>query len=141
MNRLPAKLPRDYASLLSQVKDRIRQAQTRAVLSANAEMIWLYWDVGQMLLRRQAQKGWGAGVLDRLARDIHNDLAEVKGFSRRNLFLMTQFCREYPNLSEIVQPAVAQLASSPTLSVFPPTANNPVSDSSSSCSAMEQAAS
>jgi hypothetical protein len=46
MNRPPAKLPRDYASLLSQVKDRIRQAQTRAALSANAEMIWLYWDVG-----------------------------------------------------------------------------------------------
>jgi predicted nuclease of restriction endonuclease-like (RecB) superfamily len=122
MNKLPAKLPRDYASLLSQVKDRIRQAQTRAVLSANAEMIWLYWDVGQMLLRRQAQKGWGAGVLDRLARDIHNDLAEIKGFSRRNLFLMTQFCREYPNLSEIVQPAIAQLASGRTLSASPPTA-------------------
>jgi hypothetical protein len=69
MTKLPAKLPRDYASLLRQVKDRIRQAQTRAVLSANPEMIWLYWDVGQLLLRRQAQKGWGAGVLERLAKE------------------------------------------------------------------------
>jgi predicted nuclease of restriction endonuclease-like (RecB) superfamily len=121
MNKLPAKLPRDYASLLSQVKDRIRQAQTRAVLSANAEMIWLYWDVGQMLLRRQAQKSWGADILERLARDIYNDLARLKGFSRRTLFLMTQFCREYPNLPEIVQPAIAQLASNRALSVSPPT--------------------
>src|SRR5471030_749569 len=101
MNKLPAKLPRDYASLLGQVKDRIRQAQTRAVLSANAEMIHLYWEVGRLLVQQQATQGWGAGVLRRLASDLHNELPEVKGFSERNLKLMTQFHREYPQLSEI----------------------------------------
>jgi hypothetical protein len=35
--------------LLADIKTRIRQAQSRAVMSANAEMIRLYWDVGQMV--------------------------------------------------------------------------------------------
>ncbi len=34
-----------YSELLTAVKSRIRQAQTRAMLSANAEMIMMYWDV------------------------------------------------------------------------------------------------
>jgi hypothetical protein len=44
----PAKLL-DYAVLLGQVKDRIRHAQVRAVLSVNAELIRLYWDIGRIL--------------------------------------------------------------------------------------------
>jgi hypothetical protein len=34
-----------YADLLGQIKQRIRQGQTRAVLAANAEMVSMYWDV------------------------------------------------------------------------------------------------
>jgi predicted nuclease of restriction endonuclease-like (RecB) superfamily len=49
-----------------------------------------------------------------LATDLHNDLPEVKGFSVRNLKLMTQFFREYPDFSAIGQPPVAQLSTAPT---------------------------
>ena len=109
MSKLPAKFLRDYVNLLGQVKDRIRQAQTRAVLSANAEMIHLYWDVGRLLAQQQTAQGWGAGVIRRLATDLRNELPEVKGFSERNLKLMTQFHREYPLFFEIGQQPVAQL--------------------------------
>lgn len=101
-----------YSDLLDKIKARIRHGQTRAVLSANAEMMHTYWDVGRMLCERQVQAGWGAGVLPRLARDLHNALPEVKGFSVRNLKLMTQFYREYSDLSLIGQQAVAQLDAS-----------------------------
>ena len=33
----------------SDIKQRIRQAQTRAVLAVNAELIRLYWEIVQML--------------------------------------------------------------------------------------------
>ena len=46
----------DYAGLLGRIKDRIRQAQARAVLAANGEMIRLYWDVGDILVERQARR-------------------------------------------------------------------------------------
>jgi hypothetical protein len=41
-----------YGSLLIEIKDRIRQAQTRAALSANSEMIAMYWDIGRMIHQR-----------------------------------------------------------------------------------------
>ena len=74
-----------YGSLLIEIKDRIRQAQTRAVLSANSEMIAMYWDIGRMIHQRQQMEGWGAGVIPRLAVDLKNELPEVKGFSERNI--------------------------------------------------------
>ena len=98
-----------YSDLLTDIKTRIRQAQTRAVMSASAEMIMMYWDIGRMVEERQHLEGWGAAVIPRLSRDIHNDLPEIKGFSERNLKRMIRFYREYPRLVEKVPQAVAQL--------------------------------
>ena len=99
-----------YSDLLTDIKTRIRQAQTRAVMSASAEMIIMYWDIGRMVEERQHLEGWGAAVIPRLSRDIHNDLPEIKGFSERNLKRMIRFYREYPGLVEKVPQAVAQLS-------------------------------
>jgi predicted nuclease of restriction endonuclease-like (RecB) superfamily len=97
-----------YSDLLGDIKARIRQAQIKAILSANAEMILMYWDIGQMILERQQREGWGAAVIPRLSRDIRNDLPEEKGFSERNIKRMLRFYREYPTLPKVPQP-VAQL--------------------------------
>lgn len=102
----------NYNGLLAEIKNRIAQAQTRAVLAANTELISLYWQIGQLLATRQTQAGWGKGVIPRLAQDIHNELPEMKGFSERNLKLMAQFYNIYPTLfinNQIGQPLVAQL--------------------------------
>ncbi|HEX2770340.1 MAG TPA: PDDEXK nuclease domain-containing protein, partial [Geobacteraceae bacterium] len=98
-----------YADLLGDIKIRIRQAQVQATLSVNAEMILMYWDIGRLITERQQREGWGAGVLRRLAADLKSELTEVKGFSERNIKLMTQFWREYPDLMTIGQRPVAQL--------------------------------
>lgn len=100
-----------YNDLLSDIKQRIQQGQTRAALSANAEMLMTYWDIGHMLHLRQQEEGWGAGVIPRLSKDLRNDLPEVKGFSERNFGRMIRFYREYPGLSAILPQAVAKLGS------------------------------
>jgi predicted nuclease of restriction endonuclease-like (RecB) superfamily len=104
----------NYAGLLADIKQRIRTAQVRTAMAGNTSMLILYWEIGGVLAERQKTEGWGAAVLPRLATDLHNDLPEVKGFSVRNLKLMTQFFREYPDFSAIGQPPVAQLADSST---------------------------
>jgi len=98
-----------YSDLLTDIKLRIRQAQTKAVFSANTELILLYWDIGRMIESRQQSEGWGTAVIPRLSRDIHNDLPAMKGFSERNLKRMIRFYREYPVLVEKVPQTVAQL--------------------------------
>jgi len=94
-----------YGSLLTEIKDRIRQAQTRAALSVNAEMIGMYWDIGRMIHQKQQLEGWGRGIIPRLARDIRNELPEVKGFSERNIGYMIRFFREYGDPPILQQPA------------------------------------
>lgn len=98
-------LPADYAGLLADIKQRVRHAQTRAVLAVNAELIRLYWEIGAIIDRRQKEEGWGAGVIPRLARDLHNELPEEKGFSERNIKRMLAFYREYPHLEFVPQAA------------------------------------
>ena len=61
-------LPSGYAPLLADLKARVRAAQVRAVLSVNRELILLYWHIGGRILRCQREEGWGAKVVERLAR-------------------------------------------------------------------------
>ena len=98
-----------YAPFLAAVKNRIRAAQVKATLAANAELVHLYWDIGRAIAAMQEKQGWGAGVIPRLARDITNALPEVKGFSERNIKRMLAFAREYSAFNSIVPQAVAQL--------------------------------
>lgn len=105
---------KDYKSLLTDIKARIRIAQTKAALAINAEMIMLYWDIGRIIKRLQREQGWGATVVTRLANDIKNELPEVKGFSERNLLFMVQFYKEYGAEDSIVKQPVSQLENTDT---------------------------
>ncbi len=99
----------DYEALLTDVKSRIQLGQTRAVSAINAELIRLYWDIGAMIQNRQTEEGYGTAVIPRLAKDIVNELPEIKGFSERNLKRMLNFHRTYRDLNAVVPQAVAQL--------------------------------
>lgn len=107
----------DFAALLADVKVRIQGAQTRAVLAVNVELVRLYWDIGLIIQDRQKRAGWGAAVIPRLARELHNELPDLKDFSERNIKLMVQLASEYPHAfrapDSIGQPPVAQLSSDP----------------------------
>lgn len=106
---MSANLPTDYPRLLEDIKERIRTAQVRASLSVNRELILLYWEIGLLIFERQQREGWGAGVIPRLARDLKNELPDVRGFSERNIKRMTRFYREYQSLFPIVPQPVAQI--------------------------------
>lgn len=106
------KTNKEYVELLAQVKTRIQSAQARAALSANAEMIGMYWDIGRMIHERQEREGWGAGVIPRLAVDLRNDFPEQKGFSERNIGRMIAFYREYAADDYFLPQPVAKLPGS-----------------------------
>lgn len=107
--KVTATVPTGYGPLLAELKSRVRAAQVKAALSVNAHLVWLYWQVGHGIAQQQAKEGWGAGVIPRLAADLHAEFPELKGFSERNLKRMIAFYREYPDVFPIVPPAVAQL--------------------------------
>jgi len=98
----------DYEDFLRLLSDRIRDARTRAVLAVHRELVTLYWQIGSDILTRQAQQGWGAKVIDRLARDLRQAFPEMKGFSPRNLKYMRAFAEAWPDF-EFVQQVAAQI--------------------------------
>lgn len=101
-------LPHDYAQVLADLKRRIARERLRVVLSANAAMVVLYWDIGRTILDRQIQEGWGARVIDRLAADLRKAFPDMHGFSPRNLKYMRAFAAAWPDRA-IVQRVVAQI--------------------------------
>ena len=100
--------PPGYADWLSDLKNRIHSAQQRAALAVNRELVLLYWQIGRDILARQAEQGWGAKVIERLAQDLRNAFPQMKGFSPRNLKYMRAFAEAWPD-SEFVQEVLAQL--------------------------------
>lgn len=103
-----AHLPADYKNVLSELKERIRRERLKVTLSANTSMTLMYWDIGRVILERQAQEGWGAKVIDRLSEDLKHSFPEMSGLSARNLKYMRKFAEAWPE-SIVVQRSVAQI--------------------------------
>jgi predicted nuclease of restriction endonuclease-like (RecB) superfamily len=100
--------PAGYSDWLAELKTRIHSAQQRATLAVNRELVLLYWQIGRDILVRQAEQGWGAKVIDRLAHDLRTAFPTMKGFSPRNLKYMRAFAEAWPD-AEFVQAVLAQL--------------------------------
>ncbi len=101
-------LPGGYSELLNELKDKIRSSRVKAALSANHELVLLYWHIGKGILGRQQKEGWGAKVIDRLSVDLTHAFPEMKGFSPRNLKYMRAFAEAYSGQS-FVQQVAAQI--------------------------------
>ena len=76
-------LTKNYLEVLSSLKDKIRLAKQRASLSVNAELIAVYWEIGNAILEQQKIEGWGAKIISQLARDLKIEFPDMKGFSER----------------------------------------------------------
>ncbi len=50
-------LGREYEAFLRDLKERIRDAQLRAAIAVNRELVLLYWRIGHEILTRQQQQG------------------------------------------------------------------------------------
>ena len=68
----------------------------------------LYWQIGRDILARQAEQGWGAKVIERLAHDLRTAFPDMQGFSPRNLKYMRAFAEAWPD-AQFVQEVLAQL--------------------------------
>ncbi|MEY3442884.1 MAG: hypothetical protein RLZZ519_1165 [Bacteroidota bacterium] len=98
----------NYTFILGTLKEKIKQAKLRAVLSVNAELLGIYWEIGRVIAANESQAGWGAKIIDRLASDLKLEFPDMKGFSPRNLRYMREFHLAYPGFS-ILQHRAAKL--------------------------------
>ena len=101
-------MPDGYGLFLENLKARIKQERLKAVFSANAAMVLMYWDIGTLILGKQQEQGWGAKIIDRLSHDLKKAFPQISGFSPRNLKYMRKFAQSWPD-KQIVQEVLAQI--------------------------------
>jgi len=110
-------MPAAYATAFAEIKERIRRAQYAALKSVNKQLVGLYWDIGRIILERQAAEGWGKSVVERLSADLRQEFPGVGGFSVQNLWYMRQFYAEYHG-NERLQPLVGEIAWAHNLAIM-----------------------
>lgn len=98
-------LSKKYLSFVEDVKQQIQKTRIQISCSANRGLIELYWWIGQQIVERQIQHGWGKAIVERLAEDLRHSFTTTLGFSARNLWDMRHFYleyKDYPNLRQLV---------------------------------------
>ena len=95
----------EYLDLVQMVKQEIKQAQYKATLSVNKDLIILYYGIGRII---NEHKSWGNKFIENLAADIKLAFPDAKGYSVRNLKYMAKFAATYED-EKFVQQAVAQI--------------------------------
>jgi predicted nuclease of restriction endonuclease-like (RecB) superfamily len=101
MSKNSLQLPADYAGLLIEIKERVRAAQYQALKMVNNELVGLYWDIGKLILERQAGDTWGKSVVQQLAKDLRTEFPGVGGFSTSNLWRMKAFFEAYTDSEKL----------------------------------------
>jgi len=113
MSPLPDK---NYQQLLNSLKEKIRQARVKAVVSVNYYLIQVYWEIGSAIAQQQHAEGWGAKTVDNLSKDLKVEFTDMKGLSPRNLRYMRDFANAYPHFP-FLQAPLAKLPDVPILQV------------------------
>ena len=93
----------------NKIVEMIEQARQNALHSVNAELIKLYWNVGEYLSVESAKAAWGDAFIDETARYIKDNCPGIRGFNRRGLYRMRQFYETY-NGNEFVSALLTQIS-------------------------------
>ncbi|MDR6561182.1 MULTISPECIES: PDDEXK nuclease domain-containing protein [unclassified Arcicella] len=84
----------------------IKQSQANAIRAVNAELINLYWNIGEYISSKIEQSEWGDSVVTELAKYIQQNEPDLKGFSNKNIWRMKQFYeayKDFPKLSTLLR--------------------------------------
>jgi predicted nuclease of restriction endonuclease-like (RecB) superfamily len=103
-----ARLEATYYSILTSLKEKIRNARVKAAVLVNTQLLSTYWEIGNAINEQEQQAGWGKKIVDQLAADLKAEFPDMKGLSPRNLRYMREFAIAYPQFL-ILQDGVAKL--------------------------------
>lgn len=91
-----AMLPIGYEEWRKKIEHLIETSKLNAALHVNTDMLQLYWNIGNDIIAKQKQYGWGTQVVEQLSADLTRRFPDDKGYSTRNLHYMKKFAETYP---------------------------------------------
>lgn len=97
----------------------INEARSRVYSKANAELVFLYFNVGKFVSEKVVDGNWGDGTVNDLAAYITEKQPLLRGFNRRGLYRMKQFYEAYSS-AEIVSTLLTEFKKDEIQFVSPP---------------------
>lgn len=94
--------PDAYNEFLSDVATAVQQHRVQAIQSVQTISNQLYWNIGELIIQKQEEFGWGKSVILLLSRDLPQLIGEGVSWSPRNLQFMKQLVAEYSNVKQPV---------------------------------------
>ncbi len=109
MSKARIQLDNDYSLLLKEIKWKVKTSQIKASIRVNSELLLMYWDLGKLIVNKQAETNWGDGFISQLSKDLSEEFPEMKGFSISNIKFIKQWYSYYSQTFEKSQQAVSQI--------------------------------
>jgi len=103
----------EYKKFIKKIKSKVREAQIRASVKVNVELLKFYWEFGEEIIKKQKNSNWGSAFLKNLSQDLMREFPDVKGFSYRNIKYIRQWYLFYSTNTEKRQQVVALLIQIP----------------------------
>ena len=90
----------DYKNFVTEIIDLVQHHRIQAVQIVQSYTNQLYWEIGELIIKRQKEHGWGKSIVKQLSNDLTRNLGEGISWSPRNLWLMRQLVEEYSKVNQ-----------------------------------------
>ena len=101
-------LAKTQIDFITEIKQKVRQAQYDALKAVNVQLINLYWEIGKSITEKQSEN-WGKSVVPTLSKELQKEFPGVGGFSEGNLWMMARFYSDYQSVEKLV-PLVQEIS-------------------------------
>lgn len=81
----------DYRIWLGEIRLKIESSQIKVAVAVNSALISFYWELGKLIVEKQAETQWGDKLIDTLSKDLKEDFLDIKGLSSSNL----KYCKRF----------------------------------------------
>ena len=91
----------EYQQFVIELIELVQQHRTQAVQAVQTYTNQLYWKIGELIIARQKEYGWGKSIVKQLSIDLNHNLGNGISWSPRNLWFMRQLVEEYSKVNQI----------------------------------------
>lgn len=91
---------KSYKVFLTEIVKLVQNHRNNAVQNIQTISNQLYWSIGELIIKKQDEFGWGKSIVEKLSQDLNNELGNGISWSPRNLWFMRQLVTEYSNLNQ-----------------------------------------
>lgn len=88
----------EYKDWIGQLSVQYRNAQIKAAVAVNTEMLQFYWELGKGIVAIQSENKYGSRFFEKLSRDLKEAIPEAKSFSVKSLYYIKRFYLMYSKI-------------------------------------------